>query len=655
MVFRLDPATLPSPTQLIIEQWGVPCPHGVPFDPKQLQQALQASDNVRATAIIHGDNSSPTSSSGDVLANAPTTASGKPSASTSPSPAATDRVVVRIETKVDAGPSPKPVIDLDNNLVKQLLAELDGASGVRSSKDILGDFPLSLATKTSYKLKIYIPTPPSPPSSPGLSGKVSVVDNELKFNSVGGKWTIDNKNLHPRLTSLAAGTTAGATIWTLSLDPSFLSVTRRTRYLNAGFRDLSPLPGRIADPGVTKAMVRVVEDPRSPTAAPLTYLIVSPAANAGAGESVNIFLYFQNEDNSPPDSEHHRFRERSLLLGPWTPDFTRGQFGSTADYRTYPPWSWAYQLERGGADVLVVMPNVVPGRKGDELVTGMYFGDLGIASVGVARMEKLIWARWADTDPDKRAKVPPKLGKIIIGGWSSGMRTVFDWFHNDLANRVDGIFCFDAIGAQSGTKYAFPGGFDWSVWLDRNAGRKIAFLNGQYSQDSAILAAGYLTPKYSPRILLHEPADPAFWYDNVDFKAAHHHEFFPVLPLTGIAPTSVYVKKEVGKKQWKSYSLVLCHGSDPAKSEQIIANLSIHEAADMMYHELAMPVSSTVKVFKQAVVDLNHTGSPTEKDRAALERHTWSCSGGRNVGGVFQGYLELTLTEAVASGFLPAI
>lgn len=668
LVFHIDPATLPTPTQFLIEQWGYTWPHGVAFDPRQLHEALFAGDNMRATAIIHGDSPlpspekvkklflwvAPSPKLGAVLANAPSAGSALPSV-------AIDQLVVRIESKVDAHTPSKDVITFDNNLVKLLKVEFDGIPGVRSGTNVLGEFPLTFTKKAEFDLNIWIPH--------GSSGESLVVADTIKFTASGGKWAMDTKTLDARLTVLAAtGKTPTNTIWTVSLDPSFFRVTARTRDLNKDFELLSPSKGRLNDPGLTKATVQVLEDPRSDKTSPVTYTMLYPSTAAGKGELINVFLFFQNEDDAPPDAEHHRFREASILLGPpwFVPSsppgskavftYRRGYYGSTTDYTPYPMWSWAYQMERAAADVLLVIPNVVPSWNGKTWVTAMGFGDLADPAAGVRRVEKLLWARWADSDAKQRTKVPPKLGKLIIGGWSSGMRTVFDWLHGDSANRVDAIFCFDAIGAASGTKYAFPGGWDWRAWLDKKEGRKLAFLNGQYSQPSAIEAADYLGKNgYAARMLLHEPKDAAYWYDQADFKAAHHGMTFPALPPTGASANAVYVKREIGKKLWKSYKLVLCHGSDPEKTEQTVDNVSIHEAADIMHHELGMPVSPKAPAFAKAVGDLKVTGSPSEKDRAALERHTWSCSGGKNVDGDFEGYLELTLKAAISAGLLPKL
>lgn len=115
----------------------------------------------------------------------------------------------------------------------------------------------------------------------------------------------------------------------------------------------------------------------------------------------------------------------------------------------------------------------------------------------------------------------------------------------------------------------------------------------------------------------------------------------------------MYVKAEQGKLDRRSYRLVLCHGSDPAKTQETVENVSIAEAADHMVHAARMPSNPSVEEYRKAVKDLRQTGEKYEKERAGKTRHTGSISGGKGRGAAFTGNLELALKAGVAVGFLP--
>jgi hypothetical protein len=337
------------------------------------------------------------------------------------------------------------------------------------------------------------------------------------------------------------------------------------------------------------------------------------------------------------------------------------------------------------------MPNVVFGGNGAS------FGDLDNADTGIPRIERLLFMLWADRKD--RAGDPPKLGKLLVGGWSSGMNAVIQWFQTDSFHRVDAFVCFDATGAHfpggkpvfppKGKPQPFPIGSMWEKWLNekpvarpamtkRAGDRFVAFLSGSYSQGEAIAAAAHLRKVgLGGRLLIEEPSALSYWYDDPDYLAAHHGR---TLSKT-IVPEQICVVKEKGNKEINSYVLELCHGSNP-KVTLNVPNLSIHEVADFLVNGMGIginPVTGAAATVTQLEFDegvgrpivkdpvtglksqpapphnkfsLQNTLDFNESERAAKERHTWSVSGGKITPSGFKGYLQLCLEAAKSKGLL---
>ncbi len=734
LTFEIDKANLPSPVHFVAETWGVQFPHGVSFLPTALVAPLKNHDAAALARVIYGDAPSLTASSGAVLAAAPTTTT------------VTDRLKVRITVSDGVNPSnlevdvPRPApkgggtFIHTNKLIGLLQVTLDGTPSSPRVKDVVGDFALSLPAKTSYVLEVRL-------DDADPDGAPLVVKQEIVFHLTSKGWVADTPNVHPRITGLSPAIASAKTNeFTLSLDVSFIGVTKRTARVNKAYRE-AQLLGFFADNDALEnqtehatsihrtinevasvaATTRVREDPRKGDQSPTVWLIVGPNKGVFKKKKVDVFLYFQNEATDHTSADRHGFGNVTrIVTGPGvfkagaaqgsygtalvpddnvravpkpdgTVDTIRKSFHDTTGYASYPGCGWAAQLEASGTDVLMVMPNVVPGGN------GMSFGDLALADTGIPRIERLLFMLWADQKD--RSGDPPELRRLILGGWSSGMNTVFQWFQFDAGNRVDSIFCFDATGAEFETKddkpsfpplgrpQPFPQGPHWEAWLkktpnakpqlsSRKGDRFVAFVNGGYSQERAIGAASHLGKAgLGGRLVLHEPSSEGFWFDDLDYRKAHHSADFP----STITPNQVCVHKETGAHTTADYKLFLCHGSSESTTIRVLSGISRHEAADFFFNALGAGIGHdgtnsgvTVTEYDLAIgrpitkvggvktlpsaphhqLSLLNTVDLNESDRALKERHTWSVSGGMTTPGGFKGYLQLCLERARAAGFL---
>jgi outer membrane protein OmpA-like peptidoglycan-associated protein len=662
LVFHLDTKQMPASTQLVVERWGVEFPHGVPFDPNRLVLALRKNDNAAVTAIVYGTAPSSSGGGGQILGVTPVS---------TPTTVVNDTLRIEIDTKGD-----EKNLDLKNKFLQGLKITLDGLTSKPSSPaspaNVAVQFDLSLATKVKMRLRIVIPDVPSAPGA--TTSPILDIDQEIKFakDLDTNEFILVTTNLHPRLTGLKPSGSSGATIWTLRLDVSFLDVTQRTTRENR-VAELDPndetqivhvnrykeLPHHIDDAGV--AVTRVLLDPRVPHLEPTTWTVCSALALHLTVPKVNVFLYFQNENGQDPDPDQYSFHnERRMLLQSGDRfGLPPGVFTSSNPqfpFIEYPDCGWAKQLARSDSHVVMVMPNVV--FKG-----GASFGDLmgTRVSAAVKRLRKMILMGFWANDPDREA-IPPKLGKVIVGGWSSGMNTVFQWFAADPEKLVDAFFCFDAVGAKAikpdepkppnAAPKPFPGGAAWETWLTERGdnSRHVAFISGHYSEEGAGLTGAYLAKKaLDDRILLNEPSkagspkiyDPEYWYTHVDYKRAHLDETFKVLPVT--ATDQSYFVSEKGKT-YVDHTLTIRHGSDP--KGDVALKVSQEEAANFMKHSLGtFAAAPTKKQYDAAFFALLHTGNAEEDERAGKIRHAWSVIGGKGVGtATFVGYLQQCLT-----------
>lgn len=315
-----------------------------------------------------------------------------------------------------------------SKLMSILAVMLNGTKG-SASGSLLAEFELKLPSTTTYNLRLAIPEP---------NGDILDIHETLTFTSVpGGLFSVSSPS-HPRLTIIGAagGTSTGdKTVWTLQLDPSFLHVTTRAKNNNGSFKSLRQTIANVSGGPDFK----LYSDPRSAQSSPVLYRVLdSVTLNA---ETVNVMVYFQNEVG---DSEFIDSHDCGQLFGKLHTPTKQGRYADVAanDWAEYPVAGWPGQIAAANASLLFVAPNV---RPSSTLATD--FTDFGESpAIGIARLKMLLFARWAD-DP-ARGTHPPKLGTVMVSGWSSGMNTVFNWFHTDTDARINVMVCFDGCALR---------------------------------------------------------------------------------------------------------------------------------------------------------------------------------------------------------------
>lgn len=531
------------------------------------------------------------------------------------------------------------------------------------------EFSITLSAPFVSELVISLPDPREEGLPPATTlAPILDIKQKLDFGPSVDGWTVLSK-LHPRL-KLTKRSHGKAT---LELDPAFLPVTARCARVNADYRKLrSMLDGK------KKGSTHVVEDPRPEKTSPRTYLLCSATADLPATSVVDVLVFFQNEMAAATDCDHYDFWNPTRTL---TTPLHQGRYESASglEFQEYPPCGWQDQLVAAAPKhLLLVFPTVFGPPSAHPRPS---FGDMGYASVGVERIETLVKTLWADRHFPKGTA--PELGKLIVAGWSSGMNTANQWFRA-TGSRVDGFFCFDAVGAlppktpdgkggisvlserpdDNGGPKQIPTAKDWKKWLEARPGRAFALLSGGYSLAKANEAVAELRAvhytsdeakaKLEKALLLHSPTRNDAWYEDPDYKAAHlspKHDF-PDLPAPPAKPEDdrVYVVKK-GFVPKVGYQLTLCHGSRPQPAFwKVIPGLAVHEAGN--FSRLG---SCTYDEFVAACQRLIDTGDKYEKQRWSKMRHTWSMSGGmRQKTGdpELTGYLRLVLQAAKDKKFL---
>jgi len=405
VMFSLDPASLPTPTQFVVEQWGFRYPHGSSFDPANLLKALEKGDSLGATDLIYGINPSPAEEPASrFLWDPPASQSATTAGVAEKTPTFAASAAHFLMIQIDRGEEND--IDLKNPLVKRIKAWLGKKTMAPLSDEVVAFDQLDLPKTTEYELLIQIPDP---------SGDILHLEEKLKFSlDKEGRWFLSN-DLHPRLHALKVeGKPGPSSTVTLLVDVAFLNVTKRVRDLNPFYRDIRK---EVDDKSIATTSVR--EDPRTPLEevggkpfSSMTYLLVH-GAGKGQGSTLDLLLYFENESDNRPDAVRHQFDQSGMVvLSPAAP----GRYGEAVagGYAHYPLCGWAAQVAASGADVLLVIPNVPNNFTKPTMPKAAAYGVLGQAGTGIKRVQKLVFLLWADR-PEPRGE-RARLDKLIIAG-----------------------------------------------------------------------------------------------------------------------------------------------------------------------------------------------------------------------------------------------
>lgn len=477
-------------------------------------------------------------------------------------------------------------------------------------------------------------TIPKPGTGKGpVTGEDAILHVEQTFTvgEVDGKPTLvaETSNVgtaHPRIRVTRQPTYVE--VW---LDTRFLDVTRHVKALpkKTTFSDFLDIESLLCS-------YRVLEHTGG---SPEGWVIVIPPAVDRDQASLNLLLFLQHEYKlqyrTPDDIDYRRL---GLYFAPSPRPGCFVYPDGDAWFHRYPNCGWDAQLEKSTRPVIVAFP----------FPHGDGFGVAHSPDRAKALLDGLLVCLGAERHVARSAG-KPTLGRLAVGGWSSGVTPAINWCSPQVP-LVDEGFLFDG---QSAAARRIAG---LETWFKAKEGRKLHLVGTAYTENEM----NALARSIGSTNAVVRPGNPMNWYptDRTPGDVVYQRalslpsdtgtaERFRELgtPLatppadatdfTGIffVKGNVNLHPEGTFVQDMSMTLTWVRDGKPQR-ERVARFISLVEAASLLRFSIwknnpKVPPVRDQGTFDRAVGFLNQTGDKSEPQQGAAMRHPWAIVGGQ--------------------------
>ena len=386
---------------------------------------------------------------------------------------------------------------------------------------------------------------------------------------------------------------------------------------------------------------------------PATWVVARPSSIANGSAKgrlqVDAFLYFQHEftGSTAPGATHYQgcddircWRRLDKYFGPWGRDgaYVQGK-GRNIHWMDYPSFGWDHQLNASSKPVLLVLP----------FPHNTDFGDVHVPTNASEILGSLLLALFCDGLVAANRAELPWLGRLAVGGWSSGTETALAWCTSSKGgDLVDELYMFDGCDRLHA---GWPGGLS-KEWLRAKSERRVRLIGTGYSQAVYTQYAKLLN---HPTVTA-MPEQMDYWYTDEAYKRALSLVGEPTTMFSELQDTALTLatarsnifqdsfilpKRELRLTSPGCTSVVLMNVAPWEAAAEVAFNRYTGEFTDDLF-----PVTNDPQLARVAGRIAVVSDSRTEKSRIPRLRHPWSVMGGQWRNGQFVGYLQWCLENS---------